>query len=224
MNRSEDASRWESHRYGSQPWGGESGIALVIVLWVLTLITVIAGQFAFTIRQEMDAVRRYKESAEAYYIAQAGLVEALIALVRENALEPGTVLEEEEEDEEDPHAEEAPSWRLNIPVGVSYKSDIDKARALCLEAVDEVERIHKEPKPACLIKGFGNSSVDLELSVWIDDPEAGRGNIQSAVYERIWRKFIEHGVEIPYPQRDLHIRSPETIRVATEPAPRAQKT
>lgn len=117
MNHSEDASRWKSHRHGSQPWGGESGIALVIVLWVLTLITVIAGQFAFTIRQEMDAVRRYKESAEAYYIAQAGLVEALIALVRENALEPGTGLEEEEEDEEDPDAEEAPSWRLNIPVG-----------------------------------------------------------------------------------------------------------
>ena len=108
--------------------------------------------------------------------------------------------------------------RLRIPVGVHYKSDIDKARALCLEAVGEVERIHDDPKPMCLIKGFGDSSVDLELRVWIHDPEAGRGNVQSEVYERIWRKFIEHGIEIPYPQRDLHLRSPDVIRVETQAA------
>jgi len=111
--------------------------------------------------------------------------------------------------------------RLRIPVGVHYKSDLDKARALCLEAVGEVERIHKEPKSMCLIKGFGDSSVDLELRVWIHDPEAGRGNVQSEVYERIWRKFIEHGIEIPFPQRDLHIRSPDVIRVETRTAGQA---
>jgi len=108
--------------------------------------------------------------------------------------------------------------RLRIPVGISYKSDLDKARALCLEAVGEVERIHTEPKPVCLIQGFGDSSVDLEIRVWIHDPEAGRGNVQSEVYERIWRKFHEHGIEIPFPQRDLHLRSPDVIRVTTESA------
>ena len=97
--------------------------------------------------------------------------------------------------------------RLRIPVGVSYKSDVEKARAICLEAVGEVARIYKEPKPVCLISGFGNSSVDLELRVWITDPEAGRGNVQSEVYTLIWKKFHENGIEIPFPQRDLHLRS-----------------
>jgi len=108
--------------------------------------------------------------------------------------------------------------RLRIPVGVSYKSDVEKARALCLEAVGEVSRIYKEPKPVCLIKGFGDSSVDLELRVWITDPEAGRGNVQSEVYTLIWKKFHENDIEIPFPQRDLHLRTPAVIRVATESA------
>jgi small-conductance mechanosensitive channel len=108
--------------------------------------------------------------------------------------------------------------RLRIPVGVSYMADIDKARALCLEAAVEVSRIHDEPAPICLIKGFGNSSVDLELRVWIHDPEGGQANVTSEVYERVWRKFHENDVEIPFPQRDLHIRSPEAIRVITESA------
>jgi len=112
--------------------------------------------------------------------------------------------------------------RLRIPVGVSYMADIDKARALCLEAAVEVERIHDDPKPICLIKGFGNSSVDLELRVWIHDPEGGQANVTSEVYERVWRKFHENDVEIPFPQRDLHIRSPEVIRVVTESAPAAE--
>jgi small-conductance mechanosensitive channel len=110
--------------------------------------------------------------------------------------------------------------RLRIPVGVSYNADIDKARALCLEAAIEVPRIHDEPAPICLIKGFGNSSVDLELRVWIHDPEGGQANVTSEVYERIWRKFHENGIEIPFPQRDLHLRSPEVIRVVTEPSPK----
>jgi small-conductance mechanosensitive channel len=108
--------------------------------------------------------------------------------------------------------------RLRIPVGVSYRTDVEKARALCLEAVDEVSRIYKDPKPVCLIKGFGDSSVDLELRVWITDPEAGRGNVQSEVYTLIWKKFHENEIEIPFPQRDLHLRSPDVIRVATESA------
>jgi small-conductance mechanosensitive channel len=114
--------------------------------------------------------------------------------------------------------------RLRVPVGVSYKADIDKARALCLEAAVEVERVHADPSPICLIKGFGNSSVDLELRVWIHDPEGGQANVMSEVYERIWRKFHENDIEIPFPQRDLHIRSPEVIRVSSETAEPARRS
>ncbi len=97
--------------------------------------------------------------------------------------------------------------RLKIPVGVSYKSDVRKAIALCLEAPTEVERVLKDPKPVCLMKGFGDSSVDLEIRIWIDDPYNGVSNVKSMVLLGVWDRFHQHGIEIPFPQRDLHLRS-----------------
>ena len=97
--------------------------------------------------------------------------------------------------------------RRRIPVGVAYSTDVEHAMALCLQAADEVSRVLKTPKPACLIRGFGDSSVDLELRVWLDDPQEGLANVTSLVYLRIWTLFRENDIEIPFPQRDLHIRS-----------------
>ncbi|MGB0630889.1 MAG: mechanosensitive ion channel family protein [Alphaproteobacteria bacterium] len=102
--------------------------------------------------------------------------------------------------------------RLKKIVGVHYKSDIHKARDLCLEAAGEVDRILKDPKPACLLREFNDSSVDLEIRFWIRDPMNGRANVTSELLFGIWDRFAEHGIEIPYPQRDLHLRSPEVIR------------
>lgn len=56
-------------------------------------------------------------------------------------------------------------------------------------------------------KGFGDSSVDLEMRVWIHDPENGVSNIKSAVLLRVWDKFHQNGVGIPFPQRDVHIHT-----------------
>ena len=97
--------------------------------------------------------------------------------------------------------------RLRIPVGVHYDSDINKAIELCLEAAGEVGRILKHPKPVCLLKGFGDNSVDLEIRAWIRDPMNGCANVNSQVLLSLWHKFHEHDIEIPYPQRDLHLRS-----------------
>jgi len=97
--------------------------------------------------------------------------------------------------------------RLRIPVGVSYRADVHLAMQLCLEAASEVERVLPEPKSVCLMKGFGDSSVDLELRFWIRDPQNGVSNIKSQILLLIWDKFHEHGIEIPFPQRDLHLRS-----------------
>jgi small-conductance mechanosensitive channel len=97
--------------------------------------------------------------------------------------------------------------RLRIPVGVHYKSDVKKAIELCLEAAADVKRVMMLPKPACLMKGFGDSSVDLEIRIWIRDPMSGCSNVKSEVLLGVWDKFHEHGIEIPYPQRDLHLRS-----------------
>ena len=97
--------------------------------------------------------------------------------------------------------------RLKIPVGVHYKSDVNKAIELCLEAAADVKRVMTLPKTGCLMKGFGDSSVDLEIRIWIQDPMNGCSNVKSEVLLGVWNKFHEHGIEIPYPQRDLHLRS-----------------
>ena len=101
--------------------------------------------------------------------------------------------------------------RLKVQIGVHYKADIHRALALCVEAAGEVPRVLKEPAPAGLLRGFGDSSVDLELRFWVNDPQNGRANVSSDVLLRIWDKFHEHGIEIPYPQRDLHLRTPSDI-------------
>ncbi len=97
--------------------------------------------------------------------------------------------------------------RLRIPIGISYDSDPRVAIALCVEAAEMVPRIILQPEPRCQVVRFGDSSVDLELRVWINDPQNGRGNVISEVLLGVWDRFHENGISIPYPQRDLHLRS-----------------
>ncbi len=97
--------------------------------------------------------------------------------------------------------------RIRKSIGVHYKSDVRKAIELCLEAANETPRVLKDPVAVCHLQEFGESSVNLELRFWIDDPMNGRANVVSKIQLGIWDKFHEHGIEIPYPQRDLHLRS-----------------
>ena len=97
--------------------------------------------------------------------------------------------------------------RVNIPVGISYKSDVRLAIDLCREAAAAVPRVLSSPPPRCLLVGFGDSSVNLEIRMWIDDPSEGRSNVISEVLLRVWDLFHERGIEIPFPQRDLHLKS-----------------
>ena len=108
--------------------------------------------------------------------------------------------------------------RLNIPVGISYKSDVRLAIELCREAAAAVPRVLSNPAPRCLLMGFGDSSVDLQIRIWIDDPSEGRSNVISEVLLRVWDLFHERGIEIPFPQRDLHLKSsdvPLSMQAAT---------
>ncbi len=99
--------------------------------------------------------------------------------------------------------------RPEVDVGVHYQADVRQAMALCIEAVKMVERVLDSSEPECLLIGFGDNSVDLKLRFWIKDPENGVLNVKSEILLNIWDKFREHNIEIPYPQRDLHIRSSE---------------
>ena len=105
--------------------------------------------------------------------------------------------------------------RLRQVVGVHYNADLHKAIELCKEAAAETNRILNEPAPNCLVLEFGDSAVNLEMRVWINDPMNGRANVMSELLICIWDKFQEHGIEIPYPQRDLHLRSSDIGKLPT---------
>jgi small-conductance mechanosensitive channel len=97
--------------------------------------------------------------------------------------------------------------RLRKTIGIHYKSDVRKAMELCLQAAAEIPRILKDPEPVCYVQDFADSSVNIEIRFWINDPVNGRANVIGPLLLIIWDKFHEHGIEIPYPQRDLHLRS-----------------
>lgn len=95
--------------------------------------------------------------------------------------------------------------RLRCPVGIHYDTNPHQAIELCIEAAKETPRVLDVPGPNCLLVSFGDNSVDLEVRFWIEDPMNGCANIKSAVMLKIWDKFKQHDIKIPYPQRDVHI-------------------
>ena len=107
--------------------------------------------------------------------------------------------------------------RLKVPVGVAYGSDLEKARELMLAAASNTLRVLKDPKPNCLLTGFGDNAVNLELRVWLNDPQNGIGSLRSDLLWGIWQRFREHGIEMPFPQRDLHLKSIPEIKIRTGP-------
>jgi small-conductance mechanosensitive channel len=100
-----------------------------------------------------------------------------------------------------------PKVRLVVEVGVSYDSDLDRVIQSLREVADECPDALKIPEPDVLLSGFGDSSWNMQLRVWLRDP-FNYYVIRSEVNCAIVRKFRERGIEIPYPQRDLHLRSP----------------
>ena len=106
--------------------------------------------------------------------------------------------------------------RRGLVVGVSYNTDVELAQKLCIQAALNCARVLKSEKPICLLKRFGDSSVDLEVRFWIGDPELGVANVESDVLLEVWKLFRANNIEIPFPQRDLHIRS--GLPIASHPA------
>jgi small-conductance mechanosensitive channel len=104
--------------------------------------------------------------------------------------------------------------RVHIPVGVAYSSDLALAQRLMVEAATSAARVLADPKPSVWLRGFGDSSVDHDILVWIADPEQGVGSVQSDILNRLWVLFAENHIEIPFPQRDLHVRSMPVLDAA----------
>jgi len=106
--------------------------------------------------------------------------------------------------------------RLQVPVGISYDSDLEKATELMLEAVADTRRVLREPKPACLLTGFGDNGFILELRVWINDPQNGLGSVKNELLRGVVRRFKEEGIALPYSQMMLHHKSIPEVRIRTE--------
>jgi small-conductance mechanosensitive channel len=107
--------------------------------------------------------------------------------------------------------------RIKVPVGISYNADPHKAMALMEKAAEGIDRVLKNPAPKCLLVGFGDNSVDLQFRFWIRDPQNGVANITSKVMLSIWDILKAHEIEIPYPQRDVHLNTEGPIQVVHAP-------
>ena len=95
--------------------------------------------------------------------------------------------------------------RVRIPVNVSYKCDLKRAQELMMQAARESPRTLDSPRPNVRLEGFGESGVQHEILVWISDPEGGVGSVRSDVLNRLWVLFKENAIELPFPQRDVHL-------------------
>ncbi len=96
------------------------------------------------------------------------------------------------------------SIRVRINVGIAYNSDIRKASDALVNLAKTVAWVSADPKPKVVVRNFGDSSVDLQLRVWIDDARQ-RMNTISAITDRIKTAFDAEGIEIPFPKRDITI-------------------
>ncbi|MBT0667149.1 mechanosensitive ion channel [Novosphingobium profundi] len=102
--------------------------------------------------------------------------------------------------------------RIQVPVGISYNADIVRAEELMLEAARSVKRVLVAPPPTAWLESFGDSSVNFIIHCWITDPEEGTGNVRSEVLKKLWHLFRAEGIEIPFPQRDINLRTSEALR------------
>jgi len=97
-------------------------------------------------------------------------------------------------------------YRIRIKIGVSYSSDIDKVHRVLVDTAKNHGDVSKHPEPRVRFRAFGDSSLDHELLCWVDRPVL-RGKVSHKLHTEIYKRFIAEGIEIPFPQRDIHIRS-----------------
>lgn len=98
-----------------------------------------------------------------------------------------------------------PRFRIRVPVGVAYGSDLDQVEAVLLEVMRNNPAIVAEPPPRVRLRSFGSSSVDFELLCWVEDPRF-KGLETHNLLKAAYRAFAEKGITIPFPQQDVHIR------------------
>ena len=115
------------------------------------------------------------------------------------------------------HSYTTPQVRVTVQVQVSYESDVEKALALLVEiALRESRVLRGAQAPKAFAVSFADSGINLELGVWINDPQVGHLDLRSSLNLAILKAFAANGIQIPYPQRD--------VRIVGEPVQRGNET
>ena len=100
-----------------------------------------------------------------------------------------------------------PDRRIDIEVGISYSSDIDRAREVILDYILSRPEIWTEKPPAVVVTGLGDSSVDMKVMAWVHNMDYGtQCGLKAMMTEGIKKELDRNGIEIPFPQMDLHIK------------------
>ena len=103
--------------------------------------------------------------------------------------------------------------RLDVPFGVAYDSDPHEVTRLAIEAAASVDRVDTHHRnPVCWMTEFGDSSLNFLLRFWISDPQMGLTNIRGKVMMALWDTFKENGISIPFPHREVIMKTPVTVR------------
>ena len=109
-------------------------------------------------------------------------------------------------------------------VSVGYDSDVEQVSRLLLEAAQRQPRVLAEPGPSAALSAFGADGLEFTLSYWIEDPDKGVLGLRSAINKDVLAAFRAHGIEIPYPQRVMHVTQDEPAAVPPlAPAPARPK-
>jgi small-conductance mechanosensitive channel len=97
--------------------------------------------------------------------------------------------------------------RLKIPVRVAYDTDVHRAIDICVSAACQTQRVLQQPECKCLLIGFGENGLELEVRIWIGDAHNGVQNVKSDVLLKIWEMFRDAGIRVPLPQRNVTVLS-----------------
>ncbi|HEX6260198.1 MAG TPA: mechanosensitive ion channel domain-containing protein [Woeseiaceae bacterium] len=101
--------------------------------------------------------------------------------------------------------------RIDVPFGASYDADPHKVSVVAIEAASTVPRVVAAQKPVCWLTAFGDSSLEFLLRFWIRDPQNGLTNVRGAVLLAVWDAFKANGIGIPYPHREVIMKTPVEI-------------
>jgi len=106
--------------------------------------------------------------------------------------------------------------RVAVQVQVGYQSDLDQAMQIIVDAARQHPRVLADPPPRAFLVSFGDSGINLELGFWIADPGLGTLDVRSAIHLAIWQEFQHAGIQIPFPQREVHVLAPASPRPVPE--------